>query len=188
MFEKNSNQSLENSPYSAAARGFGQMFGLHPAMAGLTLIVNIIRVTTLLVVLGTVSLSSSVIAQQTTSSSAQPAPSAQGCTAPAAPSGPNWLDSHVRFRVPKILQKKVTELGQRTGIQIMPGSISPGQIVTPQVSAPCPAPVQNPAAQTQAATPASTTPATPTPVPTPTPASQGTQPPTAQVAPTATNQ
>jgi hypothetical protein len=35
-----SNQTLENTPHLAAARSFGQMFGLHPAMAGLTLIVD----------------------------------------------------------------------------------------------------------------------------------------------------
>jgi len=39
MFET-TNQTLENSPHSAAVRSFGQMFGLHPAMAALTLIVD----------------------------------------------------------------------------------------------------------------------------------------------------
>ncbi len=34
------NQTLENSPHSAATRGFGQGFGLHPIPAGATLIVN----------------------------------------------------------------------------------------------------------------------------------------------------
>ena len=34
------NQTLENSPHSAAARGFGQIFGIHPALASLTLIVD----------------------------------------------------------------------------------------------------------------------------------------------------
>src|SRR5580692_1368429 len=35
-----SNQSLENCRHSAVARGFGQMFGLHPIPAVLTLAVN----------------------------------------------------------------------------------------------------------------------------------------------------
>lgn len=38
MLER-SNHSLENSPNSTA-RGFGQIFGIHPAMAFLTLIVD----------------------------------------------------------------------------------------------------------------------------------------------------
>jgi hypothetical protein len=37
---KPSNQSLENGPQPATTRGFGQIFGLHPAMAVLTLIVD----------------------------------------------------------------------------------------------------------------------------------------------------
>jgi hypothetical protein len=37
---KPSNQSLENGPQPAPTRGFGQIFGLHPAMAVLTLIVD----------------------------------------------------------------------------------------------------------------------------------------------------
>jgi hypothetical protein len=39
MLER-SNQSLENSPHSASARGFGQIFGLHPIPTVLTLAVN----------------------------------------------------------------------------------------------------------------------------------------------------
>jgi hypothetical protein len=39
MLEKTSNHSLERNPH-AAARGFGQIFGIHPAMAFLTLIVD----------------------------------------------------------------------------------------------------------------------------------------------------
>jgi hypothetical protein len=34
------NRSLENSPHAVAARGFGQMYGLHPAPASLTFIVD----------------------------------------------------------------------------------------------------------------------------------------------------
>ncbi len=34
------NEPSMNGPHGAAARGFGQMFGVHPAMAGLTLIVD----------------------------------------------------------------------------------------------------------------------------------------------------
>jgi hypothetical protein len=34
------NQSLKKSPHGAAARGFGQMFGIAPAMASLTLVVD----------------------------------------------------------------------------------------------------------------------------------------------------
>lgn len=37
---ESTNRSLENSPHGVAARGFGQMFGIHPAMASLTLIVD----------------------------------------------------------------------------------------------------------------------------------------------------
>jgi hypothetical protein len=35
-----SNQSLQGGPHQVAARGFGQVFGIHPAIAFLTLIVD----------------------------------------------------------------------------------------------------------------------------------------------------
>lgn len=37
---ESSNQSLENSPHGAAARGFGQMVGLDPVIASVTLIAD----------------------------------------------------------------------------------------------------------------------------------------------------